>query len=134
MCDPEREASLYGGADLSQADMDARHLRVLSAFRQPIDNGRVEVIRATSREAVTRFEDESLDFVYVDGDHSYDEVAADLREFLPKLRPGGLLLADDYRTSGWWGDAVVRACHELVARGGVTVELKIGAQIVFRKA
>jgi len=40
--------------------------------------------------------DESLDAVFIDADHSYDAVTADLIFWWSKLRKGGWLLGDDY--------------------------------------
>lgn len=40
--------------------------------------------------------DESLDAVFLDGDHSYDAVINDLPFWMKKLRKGGWLMGDDY--------------------------------------
>jgi len=53
-------------------------------------------IRATSVEAAALFEDDSLDAVFVDGDHTYPAVKADIEAWLPKLKKGGILCGDDY--------------------------------------
>ena len=37
--------------------------------------------RSTSAEAALTFDDEYFDWVYIDGDHSYEAVLADLRAF-----------------------------------------------------
>jgi Methyltransferase domain len=58
--------------------------------------GRHEVIRDLSTAAAARFADETLDFVYLDADHSYESVKADLDAWYPKLKPGGLFAGDDY--------------------------------------
>ena len=50
---------------------------------------------------------ESLDCIFVDGDHSYHAVINDLRFWWAKLKVGGKMLGDDY----WMGD-VKRAVHE----------------------
>lgn len=55
-----------------------------------------EFIESTSLEAVKRFEDNSLDFVYIDGDHCYEQVVADIAAWLPKIRAGGIISGDDY--------------------------------------
>ena len=40
--------------------------------------------------------DGSLDFVYIDGDHTLKGTNTDLAAWWPKLRPGGWLCGDDY--------------------------------------
>jgi len=37
-----------------------------------------------------------LDLLFIDGDHSYEAVKADLAAFAPKLKPGGVLLLHDF--------------------------------------
>jgi hypothetical protein len=54
------------------------------------------IMRSTSQEAVSEFTDAQLDFVYVDAQHHYDAVKEDIRLWLPKVRPGGLLAGHDY--------------------------------------
>ena len=53
-------------------------------------------IQKPSVDAAAAFDDESLDFVFIDGDHRYDEVLADIDAWLPKLKTGGMLAGDDY--------------------------------------
>lgn len=42
----------------------------------------------------------SMDFIFVDGAHSYEYVANDSRHAFRMLRPGGVVVWDDY---GWYG-------------------------------
>ena len=38
-----------------------------------------------------------FDFIYIDGNHSYDFVKADLEAWWPKLKSGGAICGDDYQ-------------------------------------
>lgn len=58
--------------------------------------GRCEIVRDFSYNAYSRFEDEYFDFIYIDGNHSYDAVSDDLNKWYPKLKKGGLIAGDDY--------------------------------------
>lgn len=49
----------------------------------------------TSDEAVHLYEDGSIDFLLIDGDHEYEAVKKDILNWLPKMRPGGLIAGDD---------------------------------------
>jgi hypothetical protein len=40
--------------------------------------------------------------IHLDGGHDYDTVTADLKAWWPILAPGGLLIGDDYFTTGQW--------------------------------
>lgn len=55
-----------------------------------------EIIRRTSMEALKGFADESLDFVYLDGDHSFRHVAEDIVEWTKKVKKGGIVSGHDY--------------------------------------
>ena len=47
--------------------------------------------------AASYFSDGSLDVVYIDGNHSYEAVKADIRAWLPKLsKPTGYIAGHDY--------------------------------------
>jgi len=76
----------------SQVQQDARCLRAIERLK-PYD---CEVIRKRSAQCVTDFKDESLDFVYIDGDHSYRFVVEDIREWSKKVRKGGIVSGHDY--------------------------------------
>lgn len=56
----------------------------------------VEVVREFSVPAAERFEKESLDFVYIDGNHELSNVIADLTAWAPKVRKGGIVAGHDY--------------------------------------
>lgn len=47
-------------------------------------------------EAAKEIKDKSLDFVYIDAGHSFEEVKADYEAWLPKVRPGGIISGHDY--------------------------------------
>lgn len=53
-------------------------------------------LRQYSAEAVLDFADNSLDFVYIDGDHSFYEATFDIEKWYPKIRSGGIISGDDY--------------------------------------
>lgn len=43
------------------------------------------------------FENESFDFIFIDGDHTYDAVYQDFELYLPKVKTGGLVFMHDSR-------------------------------------
>ena len=56
----------------------------------------VEIVRKLSNEAVKDIPLNSLDFVYIDGSHTFDYVMLDLIEWTKRVRPGGIVSGDDY--------------------------------------
>lgn len=58
-----------------------------------------ELIRKMSTDAVKDFEDESLDFVYIDGHHGFKYVVEDIYEWSYKIKKGGVISGHDYSLS-----------------------------------
>jgi hypothetical protein len=67
-----------------------------AAARLAASDARVGLLRGYSPGAAGHFRDGSLDWVYLDGNHSYPAAAEDLRAWYPKVRPGGLFAGHDY--------------------------------------
>lgn len=56
----------------------------------------VNVIPLASVEAANLYEDNSLDFVFIDANHAYPFVKKDIKVWLPKVKHGGVLAGHDY--------------------------------------
>jgi len=54
----------------------------------------------------------TVDFAFVDADHSHDSVLSDLEAWWPKIRSGGLLAGHDYNGLAPWLVGVTSAVHE----------------------
>lgn len=116
--DPGYEGAWYGGRVGGQAEMDAIHRSVLERFEKQERRGQVEVLRKGSVEAAESLADRPLDWVYIDGDHTYEAVKADLEAFRSIIRPGGMIAGDDYGVEGWWSNGVTKAVDEFAASVG----------------
>lgn len=83
------------------------------------------LLRETSLQAAGRFGPDSLDFAFIDGNHLYEHVRADLHAWWPKIRAGGLLSGHDYGVyrdaTGPWG--VRRAVDEFASHVRRAVQL-----------
>ena len=53
-------------------------------------------IRKTSLEASKEIQDETLDFVYIDGNHKFEYVYEDLNIWFDKVKKEGIIFGDDY--------------------------------------
>ncbi len=64
---------------------------------------RNEMIKGCSPEESKRFENESLDFVYIDGMHDHISVKQDMDAWWPKLKTGGVMAGHDFNPVKWPG-------------------------------
>lgn len=73
----------------------------------------INAIRSDSVEASKNYADRSVDFVFVDGDHSYNGCKRDIEAWLPKMKPNSILAGHDYA----WCEAVRNAVRDTIGEG-----------------
>jgi len=76
----------------------------------------VKILKKTSMKALSDFEDESLDFVFIDGNHEFDYCCPDIIFWSQKVKQGGIVAVHDYYNFHWAGvvqaiDAYTRSHH-----------------------
>jgi cephalosporin hydroxylase len=79
-------------------------------FLKNIENVKhiINPVRMTSLDASKLYEDESLDFVFIDASHEYEDVLDDLNAWYPKVKKGGTIAGHDYMVF----EPVTRAVNE----------------------
>ena len=70
--------------------------QALEVAKETLKDCDYTIIRKTSMEAVKDFADESIDFVYIDGNHLYKYVLEDIVEWTKKVKKGGVISGHDY--------------------------------------
>ncbi len=93
----EREdvvTNYFGGNVYNQGTFDNLHNIVEKRFKH--FGEKVRIMKMTSSEASKKYQDNSLDLIYVDADHSYEAVLDDLFFWGPKLREGGYFVLNDH--------------------------------------
>ena len=116
-CDPLFACTLYGGEKgRNQEHMDSIYHYVVKKFARKKN---VTIHRACSLECVNQFPDNYFDWIYLDGDHRYECVVEELRQFYYKIKPGGFVAGDDYARpkNNWTGDGVTRAVDQILRDG-----------------
>jgi predicted O-methyltransferase YrrM len=82
---------------------------IFNTFRFNVESyGGAELVKPlvmSSSDAAAIFQDRSLDLVFIDGDHSYEQTRSDIERWLPKVAKGGVLCGHDC-------EARVRNCDE----------------------
>ncbi len=81
---------------IDQADMDSVYDQAMERMAAEIKAGEFVPIRKMSMEALADFEDESLDFVYIDANHEGDYPYQDIKGWAKKVRKGGIVAGHDY--------------------------------------
>ena len=82
-----RDNEIYGKSSLGIFEWNMKQGGV-EGFVNPVQGDSVSVSK--------RYADKSLDFVWIDADHSVDGVLADLRAWHPKVKDDGCFAGHDY--------------------------------------
>lgn len=73
---------------------EARYMASLHTMSRFPPN-RWSLLRSFSHRVAPFFKN-NFDFVYIDGNHDYESVARDMKDWFPKLKSGGILCGHDY--------------------------------------
>lgn len=114
--------------DHSQAKCDAMFANLQGYMRdlalQGID---LQLLRGDSVKMAEVIDNDQLDFAYLDADHTYEAVKADIAAWWPKVRPGGTLAGHDYIGIERFGVrfGVIQAVDEFARSLGITEKVHI---------
>lgn len=85
------------GEELEHAE--AKERDIFDDFMQNVGKfENLKIMKMASLEAVKDFEDKSVDMVFIDGGHSYEDIRADIDAWLPKARK--IICGHDYNWPG----------------------------------
>lgn len=99
--DPWKEYSkeVYNdGTNISQIEHEKNYLNCVERLK-PFRT-RSSILRMTSLEAAQLFDDDSLEFAFIDANHLREEVVKDLNAWYPKVKVGGIYAGHDYMQDG----------------------------------
>lgn len=124
---------------------DKRYLDAIASLFDAFDlnfrNVKIYEGLSSDPEILAKLSQSVFDIVYVDGDHSKAAVKRDIRNFAPKIRPGGFLVMDDAacnipggeNNQYWKGHkSVSDACKE-ISQSDFENVLNVGHNRIFRK-
>jgi hypothetical protein len=83
---------------------------------KPLPIGSLQAARSLQRAGI------KLDSAFIDGSHHYADVCADINEWLPLIRPGGIIAGHDYSTAF---PGVMDAVNYLLPRFEVVPDTRI---------
>ena len=85
---------------------------------------KARLIKGFSMDVAKTVPDESLDFVYIDADHTYESVKEDINAWAKKVRKGGIVSGHDYYEFKLTKSCeVIRAVDEYVQEHGLELQL-----------
>lgn len=128
LLDTIAEIGSYRGASTTLAASRARLVYAVDPWEGCGDNdgalgvflarnlSNVRILRMRSLEALSHVPNRSLDFVYIDAMHGYEDVKADIEGWLPKIKPGMWIGGHDYHAQG---AGVVRAVNECLGQPAI---------------
>ena len=82
-------------------------------------------IRKPTCKAAEDFEDNSVDFIFIDGSHDYESVKLDINAWYPKLKPTGIFAGHDINFAG-----VKQAVDEFCLAKKLTLDYQEGCWII----
>lgn len=93
-------------------------------FKKEIDNNIVEIINENSINALNKFGVESIDYIYIDADHTYEGVKNDLNKSHKILKKKGYIGLNDYIYFDYilpleYG--IMQASHEFIIKNNYQV-------------
>ena len=100
-----------GSREITQEMLDAQYLAAQDNISDFAPRGKI--LRGYSQDFVNSFEDESLDYIFIDGDHSYEGALRDCELFFSKIKNGGIFAGHDWSLAG-----VQKAVSEFNERNG----------------
>lgn len=98
-CVPGKNTSYWKSADKNarkaQREHEKAYKRTLLVTR--FAGKRAQIMRMTSEQAAPQIKKKSLDFVFIDGDHSYEGTKKDILLWVPNIKDGGWIGGHDYK-------------------------------------
>lgn len=75
-------------------------------YKQTLKNtqfakSKLNILRGKTTEVINKVTDQSLDFAYIDGDHTLKGITIDLINIYPKIKDGGWIGGDDFSKTIW---------------------------------
>ena len=107
--DPWMKYSVRNDQDMQDANYERTCTR--------LQNCNATILRKTSTAALDDVADGALDFVYIDGMHTFDFVMTDLINWAPKVKIGGMIAGHDYYA--FYRSGVIEAVNAYVRTHGV---------------
>lgn len=102
---------------VTQEDMDLWYEITMKNFVPHMD--KIVIYKDTSENCVSKFENDQFDYIFIDGDHSYEGVLRDLNNYYSKVKTGGIFSGHDINLQD-----VQRALKEFRSINGINNQIQ----------
>jgi hypothetical protein len=86
----------YGGYNCEDGEPEDLEMVAYEKAKARAEKFDFKLMKAWSMDAVKEFADESLDFVFIDGNHDFEHVVEDTAKWSRKVRKGGIVSGHDF--------------------------------------
>lgn len=96
--EPAHDSDYFLSGDTNATKTQADHERAYNVARGAVEfaGPRAVIHRGFSAEVAGSVKNQSLDLVFIDGDHSFNGVKSDIEAWAAKVKPGGYIGGHDY--------------------------------------
>ena len=105
---------------VTQRDVELNKFMALHSLKYHYFADKAEILEEDSSEAVKRFDDNSIDFIFIDTYLTKEQAVKDLHEWYPKLKNNGLFMGHD-----WNSLAIQEAVLEFRQEFNITYPLSV---------
>jgi hypothetical protein len=106
------------GNNIVWVNLEQMYDQIVEEFKQ---FQHIKVIKSYTSDFLNSLEDEYLDAVYIDADHSYEGVKLDLNLSLKKVKKGGIIMGHDYTYDKFPG--VVNAVNQFCEKNNLKIDI-----------
>jgi len=94
--DPWAPSPYYLEGKFCLGDFPVWEARAMARLKPYINAGRVIVLKMGSTQGAGEIAAQSLDFAFIDGNHTFSYVTTDIQNYWIRVKPGGILSGHDY--------------------------------------
>lgn len=124
LVDPwEHQEEARFSKDPSNVNQNEQNKRFKAVRKKFAEYSGVRIHRGYSLDVVKSFPEHYFDWIYLDANHSYEVVKADLEAWYPKVKKNGIIAGHDYTQKPYFPMGVIQAVDEFIKENNLEMFL-----------